>query len=57
MLKEQHMPWSVGKVVKIAEQEIGIPFHSQYFINALAPLLNAVLFRMSKHGREEYHSV
>jgi len=39
MLNEQHIPWSVGKVVKIAEQEIGIPFHSQYRSSALAPLL------------------
>jgi hypothetical protein len=31
MLKEQHIPLSVGKVEKIAEQGTGVSFHWQYF--------------------------
>jgi len=57
MLNEQHIPWSVGNVVKIAEQEIGTPFHSQYLRRELPPLLKAVMFLMSKQGREAYHRV
>ena len=30
MLKEQHMPASVGNIWKMSEQETGWPFHSQY---------------------------
>jgi len=30
MLKEQQMPWSVGKALNIAEHGTGWPFHSQY---------------------------
>jgi hypothetical protein len=58
MLNEQHMPWSVGKVVKMAAHETGVPFHSQYVRSEL-PLspLAAVTFCMSKHGREAYQSV
>jgi len=57
MLNEQHIPWSVGNLVNMAEQEIGIPFHSQYCSSALAPLLKPVMLLMSKHGSDEYHNV
>jgi len=42
MLKEQHIPRSVGKVSNIAAQEIGVPFHSQYFSIDLSPFFSAV---------------
>ncbi len=58
MLKEQHIPRSVGKVVKIAEHEIGTPFHSQYLKTELCALSdNDVMFLMSKQGKDEYQSV
>jgi len=37
MLNEQHMPLSVWKVLKMAAQEIGVPFHSQYFSSEVVP--------------------
>jgi hypothetical protein len=57
MLNEQHMPLSVGNVVKMAEQDIGMPFHSQYLRMELPSFLSTVIFLMSKQGKVEYHSV
>jgi hypothetical protein len=55
MLKVQHIPWSVGKAVKMAEHSTWMPFHSQYLKMELPPLTfspmeSVVMFLMSKQG-------
>ena len=59
MLKVQHIPWSVGRAVKMAEQGIWTPFHSQYRKIELPPSLFApfpsdVMSMMSKQGDGAY---
>jgi len=55
MLNAQHIPRSVGNVVKIAEQGIASPFHSQCLSNDFSPSPFEVKFLTSKHGKVEYH--
>ncbi len=49
------MPRSVGKVVKMAEQEIGLPFHWQDLRTPISPDLSDVTPLTSKQGKVEYH--
>ena len=55
MLKEQHMPASVGNILKMAEQETGWPFHSQYLRTEVSPFFSALIPLTSLHGSVEYH--
>ena len=55
MLKEQHMPASVGNILKMAEQETGSPFHSQYLRTEASPSLSALIPLTSLQGKVEYH--
>jgi len=54
MLKEQHIPWSVGKVVKIEEQGIDMVFQEQYFRMDFSPSTSEVIPFLSKQGNVEY---
>ena len=55
MLNEQHIPLSVGKDLKISEQGISIPFHSQYLRIDLLLFSVEVKFFKSKQGKLVYH--
>jgi len=42
-LNEQHIPLSVGNVEKMAEHEMGFPFHSQYLSKDVEPGTNGMI--------------
>jgi hypothetical protein len=51
-----HVP--VGNIVKMAEQDMATPFHSQYRKAAVPPVWPSwVRFRTSKQGSEAYQRV
>ena len=57
MLKVQHMPRSVGNVLKMAEQGTGSPLHSQYLRSPFWPSYSDVTPFTSKQGSFEYHRI
>ena len=56
MLNEQHMPRSVGNILKIEGQEIFFPFHEQLLIIDIWSGQFDVTFLTSKQGNCEYQS-
>ena len=57
MLKVQHMPLSVGRVLKMEEQLTLWPFHRHSLIIDISSRSVEVMFITSKHGSWEYHRI